>query len=419
MALVIRDLDPDEEDHLMPPLAQPTNGRPQVAAIAGVAQGNEELHQRGQRVRCSEESGLVPPSRSALSLCDTGPVGVEGAEATAIPAESDASGRLAELETPAADRVRVADVGLATRLYSTKALHRLIPAAIAVRLAFWAGAIRWYLSPARRQEACEWASVVLGPRASRRSVRRVARAGLGEEWAKQECFWRPWKTHRRPVEGIEQLEDLGRAGRGAVVAYAHVGPHTSLMHALASHGFRIYLPRWRRPQDEKPQRGYAGLRRRELLRRIEASGGHWVGRGNSHEVLRLALERGGVCVIAADVRGSVPSRMLGQEVGLAAGPASLAMAAGVPLIPALTLLRGGRQRIALLDPVDAHPAAGVAGLHHALIAKLDPIMRENAAQIYPRRPPLPDFEAQRKGGGAKKKGRAGAKKATAPTEVGR
>jgi hypothetical protein len=80
------------------------------------------------------------------------------------------------------------------------------------------------------------------------------------------------------------------------------------------------------------------------------------------------------------------------------------VAAGVPLIPALTLRRGGRQRIALLDPLDARPTGGVAGLHRALIAELDPIMRENLAQIYPRRPPLPEFEAKRKGGRSKKTG---------------
>lgn len=304
--------------------------------------------------------------------------------------------RLEDLERPHAGAIEVSDVGPLTRLYTTPWVHRAVPGPVAVRLAALLGGLRWYLAAARRQEAIGWAEVVLGPAARPSRARSISRRALAEDWAKRECFWRDWDRDAVAVEGLDRLSAIRAAGRGAVVAYPHVGPHTTLLYELAAHGFNPYLPRLRRPQDEGTLRGYNGRRRRALLQRIEDAGGRWVGRGDSYPVLREALIRGGVCVIAFDAPGSTPSRILGQEVQLASGPATLAHDAGVPLIPAFALRHGGRQHVTLLEPIEPGSAPGPEALHHSLVAALDPVMTENLAQIYPFKPPLPRFLQQRK-----------------------
>jgi KDO2-lipid IV(A) lauroyltransferase len=229
-----------------------------------------------------------------------------------------------------------------------------------------AAAPLWALSSHRRREGLARAAAVLGPDASPRARRAFARRELGERLATGELFWRPWRAGRERVEGFEHLAAARAGGRGVILVSAHVGPSGSLIHALAARGIRLYISRFRRVRDDRVRYGLEARRARQHMRWTEAVGCRWVGRGDAYRVFRALLERGEVCWLYFDVKGSVETEMGGREFRLAGGSAALARETGAPIVPAFALRRGHRAVCWLEEPIDPAGFPDAAELHRHL-----------------------------------------------------
>jgi KDO2-lipid IV(A) lauroyltransferase len=281
-------------------------------------------------------------------------------------APEDLQAELEELERPTWHLLEARDVPLLGRLYATASLHRLLPARVAVRMTEWAARIVWRLSAARRRKGIVRAEAVLGPSAPSAAMRELGRRELIERWASGELFWRPWETRRTPLHGLEHLAAARARGRGVIVVTTHQGPGASLIRALAAHGTRLYVARFRKVRDDPIRVGSRARWTQANVRWIEEGGGRLVGRGGSYGVFRALLERNEVCWMAFDIPGDVDTEMCGRRFRLASGISALARETGAQLVPGFALRRGHRAVCWLEAPIDPATFAGTAELHRHL-----------------------------------------------------
>lgn len=288
--------------------------------------------------------------------------------------------------TPPSSSLEVRDVGPLARLYSTPAVHRLLPTAVSIRLSVVAGWLRWRLSGASRERAQRWAASLMPGSTIDEEVARLARRAVIEQTVKAELFWRPWKGPRLKIDGIESLEAIRAEGRGAIVVTPPVGMISTLVHALGARGFAIYIAVINSVvSDQDALTGLSGRVRVEVLRQMEHSGCHLL-TGRDTSALRELLERGEICFTVVDA--SSADSMPNENAGLltARSVSDLALAAGAPILPAVGLRRGARQVLRAYEPVDAIEFADSEALEAALVAPLRELMGEHRAQIYPYTP---------------------------------
>lgn len=214
--------------------------------------------------------------------------------------------RLEELEQPKAHLAELTGQTLPIRLYASARLHRLLPDAVALRLAALRGRLEWFVVPSRRAEARKLTAAIRGSRSAKFAQRRLV-----EDAVRAEVQWRPWMFRRLSIEGYERFEAaLAASGAGVILANLHVGPFLGLVHALAARGFKLYLPggTWGVPTME-------GLRGRWMAtqnRWAEEAGCRWVPIGGSYPALRALLERGEICLMAVDVPGELEVDLAGR-----------------------------------------------------------------------------------------------------------
>ncbi len=175
------------------------------------------------------------------------------------------------------------------------------------------------------------------------------------------------------------LDRFLRPGRGAVVVTAHYGAWELLPSILAVSGRAVWIlvNPLREPRLDA------------LLSRIRSSFGVRLVRSTEPVGACLcALRSGGVLMMAADQerRGRrIPGRFLGQPAWLAAGPATLAVLAGAPLIPmGIRLGQDGRHSVLSAPPV-VRPAgltreAAVAALTQGFTDVLERWILEDPSQ---------------------------------------
>lgn len=192
------------------------------------------------------------------------------------------------------------------------------------------------------------------PARAAREVRRRARRALASYG--EALFDHAWLTLGprdraaalvARVEGRERLDAALRGGAGAVLATAHMGLWDLGAHALARAGLRLSVvalaggdPRMNRYRDRPRRR--LGI---EIL---------WVEPGEGLAVsllgpLRALRERRVVAILADRPTGGAAARLpfFGAPAALPLGPAALARAAGVPIVPAF-VVRDARTRGYLL-----------------------------------------------------------------------
>jgi len=274
--------------------------------------------------------------------------------------------RVAAVEQPQANLLQATGQSLWVRVYGTPGVHRLLPTPVALRVAALRGLAEWHLLRRRREQALSRVAALLrAPRESPR-IRQISRAHVVDEAVRAELQWRPWLSRTIEVEGLEHLERARAAGRGVILATAHIGPFLALVHALAARGVKLYLSGGHNVGEP----GLDGRLGRWVVaqnRWVEDAGCRWVRQPGSYPVLRELLRRGEAVWMGADAGGNAATRLAGHAVSLASGVTRLAVETGAPVVPAFTLRRGYRQ---------------VGILHRALEPSTDPqILLDRLADV--------------------------------------
>lgn len=173
------------------------------------------------------------------------------------------------------------------------------------------------------------------------------------------------------------LTALLRSERGAIAIGGHYGAWELIPSLLAAMGARV-TTLVRPVREERLDR---------LVRRMRlAHGARLVERGDDVRALLKTLASGGVVAIAADQtpRGRrVKGRLLGLPVTLPAGPAALACAARVPLVP-VAIRRTGTRHVLLvgepIEPPTGPPREAAAAMTRRYAEVLGEWIRQEPAQ---------------------------------------
>jgi KDO2-lipid IV(A) lauroyltransferase len=271
--------------------------------------------------------------------------------------------RIATIERPQAHLLQATRQSLWVRIYGSPALHKLVPTAVALRLAAVRGLAEWYLLRRRREEALGRIGALLRTPRDAQRTRTAARAHVVDEAVRAELQWRPWLARAMEIEGLEHLEAAQSKGRGVILATAHIGPVLALVHALAARGVKLYLSGGHRLGEP----GLDGRLGRWVVaqnRWVEEVGCRWVRKPGSYAALRELLRRGECVWMGADAVGVSTTRLAGHRVSVASGVARLAVETGASIVPAFALRRGYRQ-VGVL-----HPALDGSGDSQVLLDRL-------------------------------------------------
>jgi lauroyl/myristoyl acyltransferase len=286
---------------------------------------------------------------------------------------------LRRAEEATAHGLEVRDEPLVSRV-RRRELQRAAPAPVGVALAAAHGRAAWLRGGPRRERALWAARAMLGSRASRADVERLACRHVIDLAVNSELAWRPWLGASMRLEGFEHLEGTVRSRRGAIVGIPHFGPQLLLVHALCARGVRPYLVTWG-TRTGIVTGGDGGWREFQRRKREEA-GCRSVWPGGGFDVARTLLERGEVLLVAWDVRGrSAEVELLDRRVRIRAGAARLAAATGAALLPAITWREGARPR-ARIDAAVRHdddPDSMISGL----ASHYDRELRARLSQAHP------------------------------------
>jgi lauroyl/myristoyl acyltransferase len=295
------------------------------------------------------------------------------------------------------DRRDVADVGVLTRAYATPTFHRFLPAAVALPIARFRGYVNWRFSRSHRRRATDWAKSIIGPDSEPRHIRRLARPALGAFRTSEELQWRPWLLKRANIRNYERLEQVTAQGNGAVIVTTHMGGYaalTALLLTLRRQGREVFMPRATGPRYGHQFRGYSGLMKLEFFSQLESAGVQSPARGGSFDEVADLLREGALVMIHSDVIGSMSVTLLGQPARIVSGPAELSKASGVPIVPCVVRQRLWRFTVEVNEPIDPRSFPDPTALSGAMIAALEPELKERIHTWYPH--PFPSSEWQRK-----------------------
>jgi phosphatidylinositol dimannoside acyltransferase len=201
---------------------------------------------------------------------------------------------------------------------------------------------------------------VLGRCGAWERERRIFRTLWNFSWCLTERYER-LSTERSPeveaeLEGDGIWRELAASGRGLIVVTAHLGAwEVGSAVPAARDGLRVHVVR-EEETDPKAQSFIA-----ELIR--SRSDGlyttHFAGADDPHLGVALleALRRGEVVALQADrprtTGRSAQGRLFGRPFPLPIGPAALARAAGVPLVPVFVTREGRlRYRCSIRPPIE-------------------------------------------------------------------
>lgn len=289
---------------------------------------------------------------------------------------------LERAESRRAREIETTPPGLFGRIYGSPAVHRLLPAPLAVALARLRGTIEWLLIGSRRRGALDVASAFTGRPADDRQTRRLGRRYLQEKAIQSELSWRPWEARRMEVDGIENLRLAQKAGRGVILAGMHCGPMFCLHHALAAQDFKVHLSGGH-PPEESVIHGYTGLWTKTQNIWIEDAGHRWVHLGNSYVVLREVLRHGGICWLAWDTIGrDLETDFLGRTVRVQPGIARLHLETGAPVLPAIALRDRWRMRSVIGAPVEFPDGAGEQEINDEIARAMTALVEPHLAQLH-------------------------------------
>jgi hypothetical protein len=303
-----------------------------------------------------------------------------------IPDELSAA--LADVARPKASLLEIGDEPWWARIYCRERFHRLLPAAAGVQLASLAGTVAWFRRGPKAQALQRAWTFTRSP--DKAELGLFARRHLREYRRQDELFWRPWLVPGMRIDGIEHFDAARAGGRGVIVGGIHTGPMASLQLALARRlrrdPRRLYISRWASIEDEAAQDGPRARYLPAKVRRLEAVGARYVGRGGSYAIFAELLRRGETCWMAIDTAGIKRGRvanLAGQPTKLATGIPALARETGALVVPAHAFRDGHRPAGRMLEPIDPEDYASADEMHDALVGAANEMIAADPGQIMP------------------------------------
>jgi KDO2-lipid IV(A) lauroyltransferase len=265
-------------------------------------------------------------------------------------------------------------------------IARSLPVGTAYALADFAGRAWHRFAPGRRALVAENLSRVVaagGASPSDRALRRMVR----QAFVNHARYWLEllrgphYPAERTPsmihVEAWDHWEPILRGG--AVVAVPHLGNFEPVGHFVASQGLGGVAP----VEETEPKELFEFLR----ARRASGQGVEVVPLSRSFRPMLGALKRNEIVALVADrdLSGDgVPVTMFGHPTTLPAGPATLALRTGKPLVMA-RVLRAAPERFSVRAelveaPLGGDAEADVAALTTALGAAFERAIGEAPEQ---------------------------------------
>jgi len=287
-----------------------------------------------------------------------------------------------DLGEPQADLLPLTGQTWLVRLYGSEALHRMVPIAVAVRLAALRGRLEWHVSAERRAQASRAVQSMRGGSGDARETRASARRRVVEEAVRAELEWRPWIWRDVDVEGAEHLHSARRLQDGRlIVASVHFGPYICLAHVVAAQGLRPYVSHadWTSAPALHGRRGRWTF---QQMQSLEEQGGRFVPRGQSYRSLVALLERGETCMFAIDVRGREQLWLARRPVRVRRGVATLARTTHAPIVPGLVFSDRGRPKAVFFPPLDPRDFDGPNALTQRVFDVLSPTVVAHAEQAH-------------------------------------
>jgi lauroyl/myristoyl acyltransferase len=267
------------------------------------------------------------------------------------------------------------DVGLAVRIYTSKNMHRLLPARVAMALAGTVGPlVRQRRNRAERRDAERFMQDLLRftPRAG--EARELSRRWLAEKSRLRELYWRPWLLKRSRVLGSEHWNAAHAGGRTVIVAFGHFGGSWAIPAILGFNGFDLHVVISAHFWQELP----AGYIRRDVLHGWTeyAERPLGVSRLIPHDIgadrLLALVESGATVGIAFDVPGAAPTPFLGRSIVLSGGVATLAYRSGARVLPVVLERHGPRLDLRMLEPLDTADYRDLRSLRAAVARVFEP-----------------------------------------------
>jgi lauroyl/myristoyl acyltransferase len=265
-------------------------------------------------------------------------------------------------------------------------IARSLPRGVAYALADLAGRAWNRLAPGRRALVAEnlarIAAATGRPTSGRAFRRLVEQAFIGHARYWLEVLRSPYYRaadidHIVQIEDWQDWEPIMRGG--AVVAVPHLGNFEPYGHFVAAHGLGGVAP----VEETDPPELFEFLR----ARRASGKGVDVIPLSHAFRPMLAALRNNQLVALVADrdlAGDGLPVTMFGHATTLPAGPATLALRTGKPLVMA-RVLRTGPERfsvraIAVEAPRTGHTAADVAALTVALAALFEAAIAEAPEQ---------------------------------------
>ena len=217
---------------------------------------------------------------------------------------------------------------------------------------------------------------VLGPDGDIAGAAQGVFGAYGRYWA--EVFWfrprrRGWLLERTEIESIRNALDVRDRGEGMIFALPHMGNWELAGATARQHGIEVIAV-----AEALGNRLIA-----DWFIRVRAQFGIEVllmrpGAGMTKRLVE-GLRRGAAVALVADrdlTGRGIPVEFFGEETTLPAGPAALAIRAGVPLLPVGTYFRGRTgHRIVVDDPIPVPSGADqVAEMTQSLARRFEALI---------------------------------------------
>jgi lauroyl/myristoyl acyltransferase len=263
---------------------------------------------------------------------------------------SSVEGVLEVTEESLAARRPVPWGGVVARLRASEALHRLVPAPLAMAALDLGQRLAVRRRPARLDAGRAAMEAVVGGTDREGELESLAFRHLCASSRGWELMWRPWLLAKMPVIGAEALRDV-EPGRGIIFSAPHFGPLAG-MAALPTVVGPIHVAVGEHMVAPEAPPGYHGYQNEQVRKILRVNDFRVVRAAGSARTFTQVLKDGGRVMLNLDVPGKTPVQFLGKTVELMSGTARLATTTDSVVFPVVPLPENGKWSVQLGAPLD-------------------------------------------------------------------